>query len=689
MTPSRQGRGQGFGAVQRSQGHGHGRLRNRGLAIASLCWALHGGAAAAATPTSAPTLASTTPTAPGPPSSPDGAPAASRPPPATPIIPVREVRAGMTGYGLTVFKGTHPERFAVRVIGVLRNFLPQLDLILIDSDDPRLLHSGIAAGMSGSPIFIEGKLAGALAYGWQFGKDPVAGVTPIERMLSDMRRPLRAQPAAPLAAAGGPAGGAADWPPSGGAGGEGAERERFVAPLPRRELLRALAGGEAPAASPDRSLNRLTPASLLPEPRLVRASVPLSVAGLSEQALDGLREALSSYQVRPLQAGGAGVANAKGPERFEPGGSLGVQLIRGDISATGVGTVTYVDGEKVMGFGHPMLGDGGAGEVLFPIATAEVVTILSSLSSSFKMATPLSTLGSLLLDRETGVVGEAHKQAPMVPVQVTVQIPGQSDRVFSTEVASHRFLTPLLAASVASSSIQSAAPDVSDVTVRVQSRLGLRGFAPLQQTDTLYSPGGVTPRLLQSSSGMRHLPELLFNPFGPTRVERLDLTVAVEYKSEVAEIIGLSLVSDELEPDTRPSLYVTLRPYSGASQVRAVPFEVPRGLAGQMLKIEASAGNLVKPEIAPPESLTDLVDNLRKGYAARQLVVTLTTTEEGVSHRGRLIPSLPASVIATLRPGSTTRRGEVYKRLTRFAVDVGTVLVGTKELTVQVKDDPR
>ena len=689
MTPSRQGRGQGFGAVQRSQGHGHGRLRNRGLAIASLCWALHGGEAAAATPTSAPTLASTTPTAPGPPSSPDGAPAASRPPPATPIIPVREVRAGMTGYGLTVFKGTHPERFAVRVIGVLRNFLPQLDLILIDSDDPRLLHSGIAAGMSGSPIFIEGKLAGALAYGWQFGKDPVAGVTPIERMLSDMRRPLRAQPAAPLAAAGGPAGGAADWPPSGGAGGEGAARERFVAPLPRRELLRALAGGEAPAASPDRSLNRLTPASLLPEPRLVRASVPLSVAGLSEQALDGLREALSSYQVRPLQAGGAGVANAKGPERFEPGGSLGVQLIRGDISATGVGTVTYVDGEKVMGFGHPMLGDGGAGEVLFPIATAEVVTILSSLSSSFKMATPLSTLGSLLLDRETGVVGEAHKQAPMVPVQVTVQIPGQSDRVFSTEVASHRFLTPLLAASVASSSIQSAAPDVSDVTVRVQSRLGLRGFAPLQQTDTLYSPGGVTPRLLQSSSGMRHLPELLFNPFGPTRVERLDLTVAVEYKSEVAEIIGLSLVSDELEPDTRPSLYVTLRPYSGASQVRAVPFEVPRGLAGQMLKIEASAGNLVKPEIAPPESLTDLVDNLRKGYAARQLVVTLTTTEEGVSHRGRLIPSLPASVIATLRPGSTTRRGEVYKRLTRFAVDVGTVLVGTKELTVQVKDDPR
>lgn len=591
-------------------------------------------------------------------------------------MPVREVRPGMTGYGLTVFKGTHPERFAVRVIGVLRNFLPHMDLILIDSDDPRLLHSGIAAGMSGSPIYIDGKLAGALAYGWQFGKDPVAGVTPIERMLADMRRPLRGRSGVTMAQVD--------------AASAGADRDRFVAPLPRRELLRALAGGETPeAATNDAALRRLTPASLLPEPRLVRASVPLSVAGLSERTLDELREALSPYHVRPLQAGGAGVANAKGPDHFEPGGSLGVQLIRGDISATGVGTTTYVDGDKVMGFGHPMLGEGGSGEVFFPIATAEVITILSSLASSFKMASPLTTLGSLVQDRETGIVGEIHKQAAMVPVKVTVQLPGQSDRVYATEVASHRFLTPILASSVAASAIQSASPDISDVSVRVTSRLGLRGFEPLQQTDTMFSTSGVTPKLLQSATGMRQLPELLFNSFGPTRVERLDLDVAIEYKSEVAEITGLSLWSDELEPDTRPSLYVTLRPYSGATQVRAVPLDIPRSLAGQTLKIEASAGNLVKPELAPPESLGDLVDNLRKGYAARQLVVTLTTTDEGVSHRGRLVPSLPASVIATLRPGSTTRRGEVIKRLSRFAVDVGTVLIGSKDLTVQVKDDPR
>lgn len=644
----------------------------RGLALATLCATLHAGPLAAAP--AAPTLASATPPAATPTLNADGA-AASRPLPAGPIIPVRDVRPGMTGYGLTVFKGTHPERFAVRVIGVLRNFLPQMDLILIDSDDPRLLHSGVAAGMSGSPIYIDGKLAGALAYGWHFGKDPVAGVTPIERMMADMRRPLRGRPGAALAQTGAAA---------------GPDHERFVAPLPRRELLRALAGGENPAAgAPDPALRRLTPSSLLGEPRLVRASVPLSVAGLSERALDELREALVPYHVQPMQAGGAGAANVRGPDHFEPGGSLGVQLIRGDISATGVGTVTYLDGDKVMAFGHPMLGEGGSGEISFPIATAEVVTILSSLSSSFKMASPLTTLGSLLLDRETGIVGELQRPAPMVPMKVTVQLPGQSDRVYATEIASHRFLTPLLASSVAASAIQSAAPDISDVTVRIKSRLELRGFEPLQQLDTIFSTGGVTPKLLQSCTGMRQLHELLFNSFGPTRVERLDLNVAVEYKSEVAEIIGLSLLSDELEPDTRPSLYVTLRPYNGVPQVRAVPLDIPRSLAGQALKIEASAGNLVKPELAPPESLTELVENLRKGFAARQLVVTITTADEGISHRGLLIPSLPASVIATLRPGSTTRRGEVIKRLSRFAVDVGTVLAGSKDLTVQVKDDPR
>jgi hypothetical protein len=146
---------------------------------------------------------------------------------------------------------------------------------------------------------------------------------------------------------------------------------------------------------------------------------------------------------------------------------------------------------------------------------------------------------------------------------------------------------------------------------------------------------------------------------------------------------------DELEPDTRPSLYVTLRPYAGPPFVRAIPFEVPRWLAGQALKIEVQAGHQVKPEQAPPESLSDLVDNLRKVYSARTLVVTLNTLEEGVMLRGRLVPALPASVIATLRPAGGSRRGEPYKRVSRLLIDMDTVISGKGEVTVLVRDEVR
>jgi hypothetical protein len=237
--------------------------------------------------------------------------------------------------------------------------------------------------------------------------------------------------------------------------------------------------------------------------------------------------------------------------------------------------------------------------------------------------------------------------------------------------------------------VQSAAPDVADAVIEVKSRLRLHGFAPLEQTDSYYSPLGLLDKMLTGSTGMKQLQDLLQNPFAPVQLEGLDLQVAVSFRPEFAEIIGLALPGDELEPDTRPSLLVTLRPYGSAPVVHSVPIEVPRWLAGQGLKIEAAAGPLVKPEVAPPESLADLVENLRQGFSARSLVITLSTADDGVMLRGRLLPNLPASVVATLRPSGASRRGEPYKRVSRQAVDLGTVLSGKQELSVLVRDDIR
>src|SRR5579883_3055694 len=278
-------------------------------------------------------------------------------------IPLTEIKPGMTGYGLTVFQGTRPERFAVKVIGILHNFLPQQDIILIESDDERLKHSGIVAGMSGSPIYLIGpdgdRLAGALAYGWHFAKDPIAGVTPIGSMLAELERPLRGREHTPVA--------------------EAANDARF-----RERTTPNLVAASAPDPS---------------SPSLVPAAVPLSLSGFAAPAFEELTKWLAPYHVTPLAAGGAAPAHADGPTRFEPGSSISVDLIRGDMSATATGTVTWVDGDKVLAFGHPMF---NLGEIYLPISTAEVHTVLSAVSSSFKIASPLRELGTLVQDRQPG-----------------------------------------------------------------------------------------------------------------------------------------------------------------------------------------------------------------------------------------------------------------------------------------------
>jgi hypothetical protein len=354
------------------------------------------------------------------------------------------------------------------------------------------------------------------------------------------------------------------------------------------------------------------------------------------------------------------------------------------VSAAATGTVTNVEGNKVLAFGHPMF---NVGEIYLPIATAEIHTFLSALSSSFKLSSPLRELGSLTQDRQSGIIGDVDERADMIPVNITVGGPGRAEHTFRTEVVRHRFLTPMLAATVIANAAQTSASDVADATITVRSSLAVRGYKPLELIDHVYSPDGVSPRTLGASAGLKAIGEILFNPFSPANLDRIDISVDVDYQADVAEIVGVSLNSDELEPGSRPNLYVTLRPYAGAEVVKAIPLDIPRALAGQTVKVVVTAGNLAKLDLAPPESLTGLIDNLRKSYPARSIVVSLETPDEGVTLRGSVIPDLPGSVIDTLRPGASTRRADTFKRAARFVVDTHGIMQGKQEISIRVKDD--
>ena len=289
-------------------------------------------------------------------------------------------------------------------------------------------------------------------------------------------------------------------------------------------------------------------------------------------------------------------------------------------------------------------------------------------------------------DRSAGIIADTSLPPQTLPVTFSIHPLGQPSRTLRTQMISHKLLTPVLVGVVASQAVSTTASDVADALVRIDSTLKVSGFPPLKQTDYLLASDGFSGKMLANSTGVRQLQEVLGNPFAPVKIESLDLNVELLFKPQAADVVSFSLPSDELDPGQTVPLRVAVRPFGKSLEFVTIPVEIPRTLAGQTLKIEVQAGPQAKPELPSPDSLDDFIDNLRKGYSGKSLVVTLNSTDEGVALRGRLVPSLPASVMATLRPGSNSRRGEVQKRLYRTVHDVDWVVQGKQELTIQIKE---
>jgi hypothetical protein len=566
------------------------------------------------------------------------------PPPA--IMKLADVRPGMVGQALTVFNGTKPEPFKVRVVSVLKQFLPKQDVILIRAEDPRVEHSGIVAGMSGSPVYIEGKLVGAVAYAWSFSKEPLGGVTPIENMLAERARPRRKTPLE-LAAGGGDE------------------------------------GGIGPSFADDRS----TPGGGAEpgEGRLVRASVPLSVAGFTPRAMAELADTLRPAGLVPVQAGGGRALGAKlEPGHVEPGSAIGVELVRGDMSMVGTGTVTYVDGSTVLAFGHPMF---GIGESYLPLVDAEIHSFMPSLAQSFKMSSPLHEIGVLVQDRQSCIIGDLEGRTTMMPVDVRVTGPEGKTRTFHAEVARSRRLTPTLASMVVANAVADAEPDVTDVIATVTGKLAVQGRGTLELKDQVFSTEGISGRVLGGARGLRALGELMYNPFEPVIVDRVDVDVRLELRRDVADIVAVGVPTETVRAGDTVPVRVTLRPYAGPEYVETVPVKIPFSVRGQAVHIEAASGVMTKPDVAPAETLGGYMENLHKYYTASSIVVTIQTPDEGAALHGRLIPTLPASALDTLRPANETRRADAYRVAERTVFPSKRLVTGRQELTVAVVDD--
>ncbi len=575
--------------------------------------------------------------------------AQSVPTPVGALMPIADVRPGMRGYGLTVFRGTRPERFDVEVIDVLRNFRPRMDLVLVRPSHPTLDHAGVVGGMSGSPIFLEGRLAGAYSYGWEFGRDPVAGVTPIHAMLAELRRPRRTPPGL--------------LPGS-------------SIPLPIESPR-----GDVSARSAHAPFREPVPTAY---GTLVPASSPLSVGGMATRALAHLAEALEPFGIVPVQTGGGGSATPPpdAPTRYEPGGAVAVRLIQGDISGNVTGTVTHLEGNNVLAFGHPMT---SAGETALPAGIARVLWILASSRRSFKISEPLRSLGSLVSDRGPGIVIDTLAVSPTLPVRVRVRgVDGAPRSEWNATVASQRPLAARLAGSVIETAIEETASDSGDVGWTVRSTVHLRGRPPLVLVEHGSSAEG--PRTIGNLAAPDLITRALDNAFGPVIPERLEVEVELRWAREFSYLRSASVSLAEVEPGAPFEVRMMLHRYGLAPEQRAVTLIAPREMAGREMEIEVAGGNEATLDLPEPESTDDILRNLSARLPDDAVVVSMRMPGQGVTLRGRTLANLPGSAFDALRPAMSSDSGDPMLNWRRAVVSVGRVVLGRDRLRVRVRE---
>jgi hypothetical protein len=593
---------------------------------------------------------------------------------------VSELRPGMRGYGLTVFRGTTPERFDVEIIDVLHQFRPDQDLILIRTSHPILDEAHTVGGMSGSPIFIDDRLIGAYAYGWPYGTQSVSGVTPIRNMLAELDRPVRPDSfpgSVPLAALG------------------GSVREE------RRPRRRADLGGLGPytgdtprgalAAIEEQRARLATPRREYHGATLLPASTPMLVGGLEPASVQMLSEELAPFGIDVLQAGGAGWAPPprSPPPRFVDGGAIAVTVARGDIASHVVGTVTWVRGDRLIAFGHPML---EAGETGFPTAVARVLHILASWQRSFKIAEPVAPLGALIHDRQAAIVVDQQLQPAMIPVRLRIDgVPDAQRSEWNFEVASHRAVTPLLVYTAITSAVKSVAADNAHVMFEATSRAWLDGRPePIVLHDRGYSANGFAATSTLRQLRVFDVVELAFaNPFETTRPTRLEIDLALRFGRDTAEIVDASVAATEVDPGQTVNVRVVLRPFGRSEEVRVIPVTIPESAAGQSVQILVQPGPDVELERPEPRSLEHAIEAIRNRYSPTSMVISTRLASRGLRMAGQVVRSLPASALDALQRTGDSDRARPFVTHLRRELPGDLVLTGSARVELTVRRVPR
>ena len=569
-------------------------------------------------------------------------------PAATARMPLDEIRAGMVGTGITVFQGATREQFNAEILGVLTNVMgPQRNLIVARLTGGPLAQTGVIQGMSGSPIYIDERLIGAVSYSLgSFSTEAIAGITPIEEMVATdehadsttRNRPqIRQLPTSQNGIA-------------------TLVRQVFnlVEPFAQRPTdVRALSG--LPVADATRL-----------GPLLQPIGTPLILSGFTPELQ---RILLSAFNTNGLNAavGGVAIAGNQNEEISGPlqaGDAIGASLIRGDLTMAGTGTVTMVEGDRVYAFGHPFY---NLGPTSFPMTRAHVTTLLPSLAISSKLASIGEVLGTIDQDRATGIYGSFGPGPRMVPVSMNFESPNRDlQRTFNFEIIEDSLFTPLLTFTTALNTFTTWARSVGPSTFEVRAIAQIKDHGDVR-FDDIYS--GDAAAVLAASAISNPLVTLFQSALGSIEIERIDVSVSASEESRIATLERAWIDTTRLRAGSEAELKLVIEGNDGVELLETVSVQIPKYAAGTLTIEVSDAPTLTALEnqnasrLRDAETLDQLIRELNRIRRNNRLYVRLLQSQPGVSDRGESLPALPASVLAVVegnqRGGHVGRLREV------------------------------
>jgi hypothetical protein len=550
----------------------------------------------------------------------------------TPQMPVSEIRPGMVGVGRTVFGGTRVEEFRAHILGVIENVMgPQRSLILAKLEGGPLADTGVIAGMSGSPVYVDGRLIGAVSYSLgAFSKEPIAGITPIEEMTADTASAAVRPVAARLKV---------EYPVT---------RETLVAafrralnwtrPFADRPDDARLRGADAVAGLGGREIGTW----------LRPIATPLAMAGFEPDLADLLGAAFRDQGFVPTGAGAAGTRPGEMPfdGPLKPGDAIGVNFVSGDLMLGGTGTVTHIDGDRVYAFGHPMY---NLGPTEFPMTRAYVYTVLPSLFSSTKLSTTGEVIGTVLQDRATAIAGRLGPPPALLPVTLTLEADRGSRNSFTFNVVKDQLFTPLMTYAAVLNTLTSYERQFGTATYAVKGSTRIDRHEPVA-FDNLFS--GDTALMAAAAYIVTPLTALLANDAEKVDIEAVDLSIRTAEQPRTATVERVWIDDPRPRAGRTVPLKVLLRTYRGEDVLQTVPLQIPSNATGTLSVLVSDGQRLTQVEQREarpqPKNVAQLIRSLNRGRSNNTLYVKLLRPDPGAVVNGELLSSLPPSVLAVL-----------------------------------------